>query len=113
MELHFGDWEMHSWNDLEGPHLQHWMQDFVHVACPNGESYEHLFQRCQAFLQEKVEIHPDETLVLVTHGGVIRAMVSYVLGLPLENSFRLEFGYGSVSLVMLNQEAGQVKFLNR
>ncbi len=113
LELHFGDWEMQAWSSLEGPQLGQWMADFVNVPPPNGESYRDLYQRCEEFLGEVSGKHQDQKLVLVTHGGVIRAIVSYLLGLPLENSFRLAFDYGSVSLVDMGKRSHKVHFLNR
>ncbi|HNN82431.1 MAG TPA: histidine phosphatase family protein, partial [Leptospiraceae bacterium] len=49
---------------------------------------------------------------LVTHGGVIRAILAHTLGLPLENSFRLKIEYGSISKIQVTNQISQVEFVN-
>jgi len=45
MELNCGDWEMQAWNDIPKPEIQPWLDDFVHVPVPNGESYTQMHER--------------------------------------------------------------------
>ena len=51
-----------------------------------GESYAAMAERAHAFARELAERHAGETapVVCVTHGGVIRALVMRVLGMPPE-----------------------------
>jgi alpha-ribazole phosphatase len=44
-ELDFGRWEMQPWDAIPAPELAAWMNDYVHVACPGGESYNGLMGR--------------------------------------------------------------------
>ena len=112
IELNFGDWEMRAWDDIPPEETASWMDDFVTVTCPNGESYEGLAARVQAFWdqlgQEKVE-----TVAVVAHGGPIRIMLAAALSLPLEHAFRLTISYGSVSLVSRYESIVTVGFVNR
>src|SRR6218665_2037125 len=39
MEMHFGDWELQSWDAIPQEVLNSWMEDFVNVRVPNGESF--------------------------------------------------------------------------
>ena len=39
MELNCGQWELLPWNDIPKEEIQPWMDDFVNVAVPKGESY--------------------------------------------------------------------------
>lgn len=52
-------------------------------AIPGGESLRQLHERAVACLEELAARHAGERLVLVTHGGVLAALVRHVLGLPL------------------------------
>src|SRR5699024_11610506 len=94
MELNFGGWEGQEWDDINEEELSEWMQDFVEVECPGGESYRRLYDRVTAWWKEISKIEQEKVLA-VTHAGVIRCLLSHALGLPLENSFRLQVGYGS------------------
>ena len=52
--------------------------DFVY---PEGESFRQMQQRSVDFLLSQNAYHPDSTVLLVVHAGVIRGFVSYFLGL--------------------------------
>jgi probable phosphoglycerate mutase len=47
---------------------------------PEGESYNQVQDRAVKFLKHLERKHPDKTLLIVTHGGVIRAVKCYFLG---------------------------------
>ena len=111
-ELHFGDWEMRAWDDIPPKETTSWMNDFVKVACPNGESYQALAARVQAFW-EQLRQEDVATVAVVTHGGPIRVMLACALSLSLEHAFRLTIGYGSVSLVSQHKSFVTVSFVNR
>ncbi len=100
-EFAFGDWEMIPWAAIDRAALDHWMADFVHVATPNGENFSAVFDRVGAFWQEQVlpladapDSHP---ILVVAHGGVIRALLCLFLGLSLQNAYRLNLDYGAVT----------------
>ena len=38
MELNCVDWEMQKWDEIPKSAIQPWMDDFVNVVVPNGES---------------------------------------------------------------------------
>ena len=97
-ELHFGDWEMKKWDAIEKTLLDQWMQNFVQSACPNGESFNDLYRRCCSFWKDLLQQnHPK--VIVVTHGGVIRSLLSHVRQTPLDQAFSLKVEYGSVHLV--------------
>jgi broad specificity phosphatase PhoE len=52
--------------------------DFVY---PEGESFRQMQQRSVDFLLSQNAHHPDSTVLLVVHAGVIRGFVSHFLGL--------------------------------
>lgn len=95
MEMNFGDWEMKNWDEINQTELNKWMDDFVNVPCPNGESYALLYQRTSEFIKElKTKQH--SKVIISTHGGVIRAILSYINQEPLKDSFETKVNYGDV-----------------
>ncbi|RKZ48020.1 MAG: hypothetical protein DRR00_20450, partial [Candidatus Parabeggiatoa sp. nov. 3] len=44
----------------------------------NGESFQTLFNRCQDFWND-ILTKPYQTIIIVTHLGVIRALLAYIL----------------------------------
>jgi len=45
MEIHCGEWEMKSWDELPKEVIDPWMNDFVNIRIPGGESYLDLHER--------------------------------------------------------------------
>lgn len=111
MELNFGDWESQNWDNIGKQAFDAWHCDFVNNKTPSGESYLELCNRVVSFWKEVISTN--ENLLVITHGGVIRALLSYCLGLPLENSFRLKIDYGSTTRIILNSGFLTVEYVNR
>jgi len=51
---------------------------------PDGESKKQCYERNILCINEIVQKHPGETLVIVAHGGVLDSVFRYVIGIPLE-----------------------------
>ena len=108
MEINFGDWENIAWNEIPSDKLTLWMNDFVNIKTPNGESYIDLHFRNTQFLNSILEKEYQKVAV-VTHAGNIRSIISYVLDLPLQNSFKIELNYGSVVCITIDNNAANNK----
>src|SRR6187551_1199216 len=102
-EMHFGEWEGRSWAELEqhdGARLRDWMADWVRVRAPSGESFEDVVARARAWLVEVQVAWRHETVVVVAHAGLIRAMLCLWLALPLEYAFHFRVDPASVSVIL-------------
>lgn len=58
---------------------------------PGGESMVQQVERNVAFLDNLAQKHEGETIVVVTHGGVVSGFFRYTLAIPLEAPRRFEF----------------------
>jgi alpha-ribazole phosphatase len=96
MELNFGAWEGKRWDEIDEMQLNAWSANWVHRRCPNGESFYDLSQRVAVFWQDVCQ-QPRPNVLIITHGGVIRALLSDVLKFPLEHAMRLTIDFGSVT----------------
>lgn len=95
LELNFGEWEERAWNDIDRAELDPWMENFVDKTPPKGESYVELHDRMVAFMNELLE-KDAQIVAVVTHAGVIRSFISWLLDLELDKSFRIDLTYGAV-----------------
>lgn len=111
-ELHFGDWELQSWDDIPRGLLDVWADEHVMQAPPNGESFHALFLRAKSFVDEIAASGQSQHLVF-THAGVIRAITGYALELPLSQVFRLQIDYASVTKIILDPKAHRIAYVNR
>lgn len=51
------------------------------LVYPSGESFRQMQKRSVGCLSELAQSHPEKTILIVTHAGVIRGIVSHFLGL--------------------------------
>ncbi|MEO1042431.1 MAG: alpha-ribazole phosphatase [Pseudomonadota bacterium] len=73
-EMDFGQWEGILWSEIPREELDAWAKDFIHARPHGGESVAMLRHRTNEALGE-IKSSNDTTLV-VTHSGVIRAALS-------------------------------------
>ncbi len=83
-EMHFGDWEgqehTHIWET--DPILRLWGEDPEGYTPPGGEPLAAFAERVTGALARVAEAHRGEHLLLITHGGVIRLLLTQAQGLP-------------------------------
>lgn len=101
MEMNFGDWEMQNWDAIPVDDLTPWMNDFVNVQVPSGESFVDLHDRVLDFLESKLQKDRSGAIVVVAHAGVIRSILCKITGLPLKEAFQNKVDFGSVIKIEL------------
>ena len=113
-ELDFGDWESTRFDDLDVNVLQHWTDNFVNVAPPNGESFIDLCRRAGSFWQDVVQgVFPvSEQILIITHAGVIRALLAHILKLPPANAFQFRVDVGSVHKLQHLDNYTYINYIN-
>ena len=101
MEMNFGDWEMKNWDAISPDDFAPWMNDFVNVAVPNGESFVDLYNRVNDFLENELQRKYNVPVVIVAHAGVIRSILCKIVSLPLKEAFNNKVGFGDVIKIEL------------
>lgn len=100
-EMDFGDWTGHHWEAIQakfGVSAFTWLEQIEQGRVPNAETGAALRARIQPEVERIVAAHAGEVVMIVCHGGVIRVMLSLLLGLPLPAMAALEVDYGSVTI---------------
>ena len=108
MELHFGEWEMRGWDDISLSALEHWGANYIQQPPPGGETFTQLHQRAKGFLTELKATSELTSAAVITHAGVIRALLAEAMDLPLSETFKFELSYGGMTQLACNGEAMQV-----
>ncbi len=107
-EMNFGLWDgqlfadLYRGSDTDTDKLIQFKDDPVSVIPPEGESYLDFESRViTGWKTLLISLHQDQIqhCVLVAHGGVIRAIMSHILGFPSTNLFQLEVPYACVSRI--------------
>lgn len=110
-EMNFGDWENSFFDCLPSEALRTWTEDYVNVSPPNGENFLTLFKRVELFWFDLLNSN-HENVVIVTHAGVIRALLALVLDLPLTRSFQFSVNYGSIHKIENLNKYTYIHYLN-
>jgi broad specificity phosphatase PhoE len=71
-----------------------------------GETHAAMQRRIVAAVSELAAAHPDETILLVGHGGTMRALMAHAAGVPFPEFRRKHRGVRNGSLSRVAVEAG-------
>jgi broad specificity phosphatase PhoE len=113
VELDFGEWTGATFDTIRAdPRWIPWNTRRSLSSIPGGESMREVQRRAVEALLEIADRHPDETVVVVSHGDVIRAALVFALGMPLDFYGRIEVGQGSISTVRIDQGGIRVLAIN-
>ncbi|MES1941058.1 phosphoglycerate mutase family protein [Salinisphaera sp. T5B8] len=99
-EIDFGRWEgrpvAEVW-DQDHDAAQAWFDDPEQNGPPGGESLAALRARARAAFEDAVAAHAGGHVVLVAHGGLMRALLADLLAMPGAAMHRLEVPYACLS----------------
>jgi broad specificity phosphatase PhoE len=101
-EIDFGAFEGRTFAEITASDLQlyeRWMAAPATVRFPGGESYADLKARAVTAVRDIVCRHRGSSVLAVSHGGPIRAIVADVLEVPDRSLFRIDVAHASVTLI--------------
>lgn len=85
-ERDVGAWQGLTWEErrvFDPENFAAYVQDPIHFAFPGGEDHPTMAARVLAALAEVLAAHPGEHVLIVTHGGPIRAILQHYGLAPL------------------------------
>ncbi|HEX9932111.1 MAG TPA: histidine phosphatase family protein [Allosphingosinicella sp.] len=112
-EVDFGEWTGRSFDALEGePDWDQWNSARSIARPPGGESMAEAVDRASAEVARIASEHRGETVAAVSHCDVIRGLVAFYLGLPLDNLLRFDIDPASVSRLVIGDWGARVMSVN-
>ena len=103
-EIHFGDWEGQSikavWQQ-QAQAVQAWTDDPVRHPPPGGEPADVFVNRVKAALLDVLQQYAGQHLLLVSHGGVMRALLAHCLSMPVTELQRFDVPFACVSRIQI------------
>ena len=102
MERSFGEWEGMSFDEVneKWPEaFKAWADDPLKFSPVGGESTLETRERAVPAFNKIVDGHKDEAIAVISHGGVTRVILCEMLGIPLENIFRIEQDFGAMNVI--------------
>jgi len=101
-EINFGDWEGQAWNDIDRESINAWAADVLGFTPPGGESVASLQRRSIDFATS-LDSKNSPRVALVTHAGIIRALIGHWQQLPVAVWTQLKFDFGSVTEIEIGK----------
>ena len=110
IELDFGEWTGTTFDSIRAdPRWEAWRTQRSIARIPGGESMREVQKRVVDALLDINQRHPHQSVVVVSHGDVIRSALLFALGMPLDSYNSIEISQGSVSTIRL--DAGGIRVL--
>jgi len=112
-EFDVGEWAGRTFASLDG--TREWQQfNMVRSAtrAPGGELMLDVQRRAVSTMLDLRARYASGNVVVVSHGDIIRAMLLFVLGIPIDFFYRLDVAPASVSIVELSDSAPRVRLIN-
>jgi broad specificity phosphatase PhoE len=110
IELDFGEWTGSTFDSIRAdPRWEAWRTQRSIAAIPGGESMRQVQRRAVDALLDINGRHPHQTVVVVSHGDVIRSAMLFALGMPLDSYNSIEISQGGVSTIRV--DAGGIRVL--
>lgn len=116
-ERSFGIWEGMSFNEIREQYPEEfdaWAANPLRFSPVGGESTLEVRDRVINALDKILSAvsKADTNIAIIAHGGVNRILLCNILGIPLENIFRLEQDYAAVNIIEFWDKYPVVKLIN-
>lgn len=106
VDFRVGRWEGMSYAEISAsPEYQRFIADPMSERIPGGESMADIRKRAVAALEQSLEDSPAGVgLVIVTHAGIIRVLLTHYAGSNPANYHRIRVSPGSVSVLSFSDD---------
>ena len=112
-EVDLGEWQGRTFDEVRGQEAWgHWLAHRGSAQPPGGEPFADVARRASAGLRSLVHAHADASVLVVSHGDVIKAMVADVLGLSLDKVENFDIAPCGISVVAMGPDWAQLRLLN-
>ncbi|ABN51942.1 Phosphoglycerate mutase [Acetivibrio thermocellus DSM 1313] len=115
-EIDFGEWEGLTFEEMRKRpdySYEQWRLMPHLVTFPGGEkSLKNVQDRAMKFVNEIIEKHNGNNILIVSHGGVIKLIILGMLGIGLEAYNKFFIANASLSIVVIESDRAFLRTLN-
>lgn len=114
-ERNFGIWDDLTLQEITTKHPEEynkWIEDWINYSITEGESALDSYKRSVRFIEDIVKSKEEGTYLIVSHLGTIRFMLSYLLGMKIDESWRFRLENCGITKVEVTDDYGVLTLLN-
>lgn len=114
-EMSLGRWEGKTVAEIQATYpgcYEQWLEDPLAFPAPGGEDLRSFERRVVGVLERMQNTQPKADLIVVSHGGVIKALLCFALGLDVRYLFRLKQDNTAINQIELDRRVRRVLLLN-
>lgn len=112
-EMNFGEFEGLTFTEIGDRYdSEWWAARDANLEIPGGESISQLAARVSAFAERLSSYDKGETVLIVAHGGTLRALICLLLGLGLEHWWQIGIDSASLTEIDTYSERTVLSLLN-
>lgn len=114
-EIDFGELEGLTYEESARRYpalYKEWMEHPTEVKFPGGESFEQMQSRVLEAMRGIREAHTEQTVAIVSHGGVNRIVLADALGVESANIFHMGQSHAGISVVDDFENYSVVRVMN-
>jgi alpha-ribazole phosphatase len=114
-EMRFGEFEGLTYDEIAALYpdiYRQWMETPTQVRFPNGETFSEMRLRVLKVFDKIRHERQNQTVAIVSHGGVNRILLAWALKIPDDFIFRLAQDYAAINLLTITGELPTVLLAN-
>lgn len=114
-EINFGQWEGLAYDKINNQWSDIMAKLFTHpdeIQIPDGETFREVKERATIALSALIKKHPNETIVVVSHGGTIRTILCSVLNIPLNHLWNIKQDNTAINILEYYDDQALVSLVN-
>lgn len=107
IERDYGNWEGMTFSEIEEKHPEEyrkWRENWIDFVLPGGESAAEHQKRVNEIMDKIVLENKGKRVLIVTHLGTARHIISHLLGLSAEQSWRFTLDNAGVAVLQDDNE---------
>ena len=114
-ETNFGEWEGRKLSELaldESDGFERFFTKPERVHPPGGETFLSSQARAMTALEEIVAAHEEQSIIIVSHGSVIRLILCAALGMPIRKMWAISQHNMAVNIIRFDDGNATVELVN-
>jgi len=114
-EISFGRWEGMTFDEINHEYpdeFNAWVNDPLTFFPVDGESTEAVRDRVMTAFFDIIEKGKGKKIAIVAHGGVNRIIICELLGIPLQNIFRIEQNFSALNVFSFHGDFAVLRLMN-